>query len=158
MWLRNRYLWDETVALEGRAGYYDRVGALKDMVQNHLLQLFCLVAMDPPVTAGERDLCDRKVDVRAIRPMPHLPFEEAGDPTPNVLRFGLDPETIGLELTGRGPGHTFRLSPMTLHVRLDPPALPVYESLLLDILNRNPAGLRIDTNVATRPPVATVIS
>src|SRR5262245_45940608 len=43
-------VWDETLALEGRAGYYDHVGALKDMVQNHLLQLLCLVAMEPPIT------------------------------------------------------------------------------------------------------------
>src|SRR5262249_52245311 len=47
-------VWDESLALEGRAGYYDGVGALKDMVQNHLLQLFCLVAMEPPVGLGER--------------------------------------------------------------------------------------------------------
>ena len=60
--------WDETVALEGRASYYDRAGALRDMVQNHLLQLVCLVGMEPPVTFGERDLRDRKVDVlRAVR-------------------------------------------------------------------------------------------
>ncbi len=66
-------VWDESLALEGRAGYYDHVGALKDMVQNHLLQLLCLVAMEPPISLGERDLRDRKVDVlRSIRP-----FEEA---------------------------------------------------------------------------------
>ena len=46
---------DETLALEGRAGYYDGVGALKDMLQNHLLQLLCLVAMEPPISVGERD-------------------------------------------------------------------------------------------------------
>jgi glucose-6-phosphate 1-dehydrogenase len=62
-------VWDETLALEGRAVYYDTVGALKDMLQNHLLQLLCLVAMEPPITLGERDLRDRKVDVlRSIRP------------------------------------------------------------------------------------------
>ncbi|WP_405779069.1 glucose-6-phosphate dehydrogenase [Streptomyces sp. NBC_01378] len=61
-------VWDETLALEGRAGYYDTVGALKDMVQNHLLQLLCLVAMEPPITLGERDLRNRKVDVlRSVR-------------------------------------------------------------------------------------------
>src|SRR5262249_32303844 len=60
----------ETVALEGRAAYYDGVGALKDMVQNHLLQVLCLVAMEPPVSSGERDLRDRKVDVlRSVRPL-----------------------------------------------------------------------------------------
>jgi glucose-6-phosphate 1-dehydrogenase len=62
-------VWDETLALEGRAGYYDSVGALKDMVQNHLLQLLCLVAMEPPISLEERDLRDRKVDVlRSVRP------------------------------------------------------------------------------------------
>ena len=38
----------ESVGLEGRAGYYDRTGAVRDMVQNHLLQLLCLTAMEPP--------------------------------------------------------------------------------------------------------------
>jgi glucose-6-phosphate 1-dehydrogenase len=62
-------IWEESLALEGRAGYYDHVGALKDMLQNHLLQLLCLVAMEPPIGLGERDLRDRKVDVlRSVRP------------------------------------------------------------------------------------------
>ena len=61
-------IWDETLTLEGRAIYYDRVGALKDMVQNHLLQLLCVVAMEPPRSMGERDFRDRKIDVlRAVR-------------------------------------------------------------------------------------------
>ena len=61
-------VWDETLALEGRASYYDRAGALRDMVQNHLLQLLCLVAMEPPLSLTARDLRDRKVDVlRAVR-------------------------------------------------------------------------------------------
>src|SRR5215471_10913871 len=63
-------VWDESLALEGRAGYYDGVGALKDMLQNHLLQLLCLVAMEPPISLGERDLRDRKLDVlRSVRPL-----------------------------------------------------------------------------------------
>jgi len=62
-------VWDESLALEGRAGYYDGVGALKDMLQNHLLQLLCLVAMEPPISLSERDLRDRKLDVlRSVRP------------------------------------------------------------------------------------------
>jgi len=65
---RVEIIWDESLTLEGRASYYDQAGALKDMVQNHLLQLLCLVAMEAPLTLGERDLRDRKVDVlRAIR-------------------------------------------------------------------------------------------
>jgi glucose-6-phosphate 1-dehydrogenase len=62
-------VWEESLALEGRAGYYDGVGALKDMVQNHLLQVLCLLAMEPPISLNERDLRDHKVDVlRSIRP------------------------------------------------------------------------------------------
>jgi glucose-6-phosphate 1-dehydrogenase len=63
-------LWEEDLALEGRANYYDRTGALKDVIQNHLLQVLCLVAMEPPNSVGERDLRDRKLDVlRAVRPL-----------------------------------------------------------------------------------------
>lgn len=65
---RVEIVWEETLALEGRAGYYDEAGALKDMVQNHLLQLLCLVGMEPPVTLDEHDLRDRKAAVlRAVR-------------------------------------------------------------------------------------------
>jgi glucose-6-phosphate 1-dehydrogenase len=53
--------WDERVALEGRAGYYDRAGALRDMIQNHLLQLASLVGMEAPATMNARDFRDRKV-------------------------------------------------------------------------------------------------
>jgi glucose-6-phosphate 1-dehydrogenase len=62
-------VWDETLALEGRAGYYDGTGAAKDMLQNHLLQLMCLVAMEPPDSLEHSCVADRKVEVlRAARP------------------------------------------------------------------------------------------
>ena len=65
---RVEIVWDESLTLEGRASYYDRAGALKDMIQNHLLQLLCLVGMEPPLTLDERTLRDRKIDVlRAVR-------------------------------------------------------------------------------------------
>ncbi|MFG3204165.1 glucose-6-phosphate dehydrogenase [Streptomyces sp. NPDC048192] len=213
-------VWDETLALEGRAGYYDTVGALKDMVQNHLLQLLCLVAMEPPLTLGERDLRDRKVDVlRSVRPLteddvvrrtrrarylpgriggldipayadeegvdprrrtetfaeveleldswrwagttfrlrsgkaleadrkevavrfrsvPHLPFGHTGETLPNVLRFGLEPEDLTLRLTGIGSqAHEF--TPLSLTARMEPPGLPAYGRLLLDVLTGDPA-------------------
>ena len=61
-------IWDETLTLEGRAAYYDAAGALKDMVQNHLLQLLCLIGMEPPSTLAEPDFRNRKVDLlRAVR-------------------------------------------------------------------------------------------
>ncbi|WP_328441805.1 glucose-6-phosphate dehydrogenase [Streptomyces sp. NBC_00444] len=213
-------VWDETLTLEGRAGYYDHVGALKDMLQNHLLQLLCLVAMEPPITLGERDLRDRKVDVlRSVRPLteqdvvhrtrrarylpgtigerdipayvdekgvspqrrtetfaeveleldswrwagttfrlrsgkalgadrkevavrfravPHLPFGHSGEALPNVLRFGLEPEGLTLDLTGIG-AHADELTPLSLTADMEPPGLPAYGRLLLDVLRGDPA-------------------
>jgi glucose-6-phosphate 1-dehydrogenase len=213
-------VWDESLALEGRAGYYDGVGALKDMLQNHLLQLLCLVAMEPPLSLNERDLRDRKVDVlRSIRPfseqdiisrtrrgrytagksgdnflpsyvdeegvdparrtetfaemelqlnnwrwpgtifrlrtgkalgrdrkevavhfrpVPHLPFLRDFELQPNVLRFGLEPENVALELTGAG-SRARALSPLILEAQLEPAKLPAYGRLLHDALYRNAA-------------------
>jgi glucose-6-phosphate 1-dehydrogenase len=205
-------VWDESLALEGRAGYYDQVGALKDMVQNHLLQLLCLVAMEPPISLQERDLRDRKVDVlRSVRPLddhdvatrtrraryrgyadedgvtpehntetfaevvleldswrwsgtrfrlrtgkamgqdrmeivvhfravPHHPFEQA--PVPNRLHFGLEPEGLSLELTGTGGEAALNLVPLTLSAEMQPPELPAYGRILLDVL-RGDATLSI---------------
>lgn len=60
----------ETVGLESRAGYYDGSGALRDMVQNHMLQLLALVAMEPPTSYGATAVRDEKVKVlRALRPL-----------------------------------------------------------------------------------------
>jgi glucose-6-phosphate 1-dehydrogenase len=69
---RVEVVWDETLALEGRAGYYDRAGALVDMIQNHLLQVMSLVAMDAPPTLDEAPLRDAKAEVlrRVRRPDP----------------------------------------------------------------------------------------
>lgn len=53
----------ETVGLEGRAGYYETSGALRDMVQNHLMQLFCLTAMEPPNSLNADSIRNEKVKV-----------------------------------------------------------------------------------------------
>ncbi len=53
----------EDLGLEGRAGYYDRSGALRDMVQNHLLQLLCLTAMEAPVSLDGDDVRTEKIKV-----------------------------------------------------------------------------------------------
>ncbi|MGW5524167.1 glucose-6-phosphate dehydrogenase [Gordonia sp. NPDC003950] len=50
--------YDESIGLEGRADFYEKEGALRDMVQSHLLQLLAAVAMDPPASLAERDLRD----------------------------------------------------------------------------------------------------
>jgi glucose-6-phosphate 1-dehydrogenase len=60
----------ETVGLEGRAGFYDETGALRDMVQNHMLQLLALIAMEPPAAFDATTVRDEKVKVlRALRPL-----------------------------------------------------------------------------------------
>jgi glucose-6-phosphate 1-dehydrogenase len=60
----------ETLGVEGRAGYYDKSGALRDMVQNHLLQLLCLVGMEPPTDLRADSIRDEKVKiVRSLRRM-----------------------------------------------------------------------------------------
>ncbi len=63
----------ETVGVEGRGGYYDKSGALRDMLQNHMLQLLCLLAMEPPVSLDADAVRDEKLKVlRALRPIqPH---------------------------------------------------------------------------------------
>jgi glucose-6-phosphate 1-dehydrogenase len=60
----------ETVGVEGRGGYYERAGAMRDMVQNHLMQLLTLTAMEPPIGYRADAVRDEKVKVlRAIRPI-----------------------------------------------------------------------------------------
>ncbi|MBI3830511.1 MAG: glucose-6-phosphate dehydrogenase [Planctomycetes bacterium] len=61
----------ETLGMEGRRGaYYDGAGAIRDMVQNHMLQLLCLTAMEPPSTLDGTSIRDEKVKVlRALEPM-----------------------------------------------------------------------------------------
>jgi len=65
----------EDLGVESRAGYYDRVGALRDMVQNHLTQLLCLTAMEIPATLDADSIRDEKLKV--LRSIPKLSFEDA---------------------------------------------------------------------------------
>jgi len=73
----------ETVGVERRAGYYDQTGALRDMVQNHLMQLLTLVAMEPPIAFSAESVRDRKMDaLLAIQPL-----VRSGSPaSPDVVR------------------------------------------------------------------------
>ncbi len=58
----------EQLGVEGRGGYYDDAGALRDMVQNHILQLLCLIGMEPPTNFAADEIRNRKADVlRAVR-------------------------------------------------------------------------------------------
>jgi glucose-6-phosphate 1-dehydrogenase len=61
----------ETVGVEGRGGYYESSGALRDMIQNHILQLLCMIAMEAPVSFDANEIRNKKVDVlNAIRRIP----------------------------------------------------------------------------------------
>ncbi len=61
----------EELGIGHRGGYYDKAGALRDMIQNHLMQLLCLVAMEPMVSFGADEIRNKKADVlHAVRPIP----------------------------------------------------------------------------------------
>jgi glucose-6-phosphate 1-dehydrogenase len=61
----------EQLGVGHRGPYYENAGALRDMVQNHLLQILCMVAMEPPVSFNADEIRNKKVDVlRSIRPIP----------------------------------------------------------------------------------------
>ncbi len=61
----------EDVGVEHRGHYYEKAGALRDMIQNHLLQILCLVAMEAPISLNDNEVRNKKVDVlHAVRPIP----------------------------------------------------------------------------------------
>ncbi|RKH53696.1 glucose-6-phosphate dehydrogenase [Corallococcus sp. AB049A] len=70
----------EAIGVEGRGGFYDETGVIRDMVQNHLLQVLALCAMEPPVSFAAEDIRDEKNKVfRALRPV------EGGDVPQHVV-------------------------------------------------------------------------
>lgn len=67
----------EQLGIGHRGGYYDNAGALRDMIQNHLMQLLCLVAMEPMVSFQADEIRNKKVDVlHAVRPIPRDKVDE----------------------------------------------------------------------------------
>jgi glucose-6-phosphate 1-dehydrogenase len=84
----------ETIGLEGRGDYYDKSGALRDMVQNHMLQLLALVAMEPPTDFNATAVRDEKVKVlRALRPITAADAE-TNTVTGQYGRGAIDGETV----------------------------------------------------------------
>src|SRR6478735_127126 len=79
----------ESLGVGTRGGYYDNSGALRDMVQNHLLQLLCLVAMEPPTHVDRETVRDEKLKVlQALKPMTPQDVERctvAGQYTPGLI-------------------------------------------------------------------------
>ena len=75
---RVEIVYDEDLALEGRAGYYDKAGALRDMLQSHLLQVLALFAMESIATLDARELQDQKAQVlRATRVWGNSPTDSS---------------------------------------------------------------------------------
>ena len=67
----------ETLGLEDRGSYYDQTGAIKDMLQNHLLQILCLVSMEPPTSINSESIRDEKLKVlRSLRPLKEEAIKE----------------------------------------------------------------------------------
>jgi len=98
-------IYDETLGLEGRARYYDKAGALVDMIQSHLLQVLAVLAMEPPSTMGAQDIRDAKGAVlRATRVWNDSPVESSrrarytagtveGEKVPSYVKEpGVDPD------------------------------------------------------------------
>jgi glucose-6-phosphate 1-dehydrogenase len=84
----------ETIGVEGRGDYYDQAGALRDMVQNHMLQLVALVAMEPPTNFDATAVRDEKVKVlRALRPIAAADVE-ANTVTGQYTRGAVDGEAV----------------------------------------------------------------
>jgi len=88
----------ETVGVGGRGEYYDRAGAMRDMVQNHLMQLLCLIAMEPPSRFGADSVRDEKLKViRALEPVESQHIVrgqyEAGDVGPSYREDVGDPKS-----------------------------------------------------------------
>jgi glucose-6-phosphate 1-dehydrogenase len=84
----------ETIGLEGRGDYYDQAGALRDMVQNHMLQLLALVVMEPPTNFDATAVRDEKVKVlRALRPITASDIE-ALTVTGQYTRGAIDGEAV----------------------------------------------------------------
>ena len=88
----------ETVGVDGRGEYYDRSGAMRDMVQNHLMQLLCLTAMEPPAKFDPDAVRDEKLKV--IRALNTVPLDDVvrgqyrGDDTkPGYLEHAGDPDS-----------------------------------------------------------------
>lgn len=81
----------ETVGVEERGEYYDKTGALRDMVQNHMLQLLSLVAMEPPTRPDSESIRDAKVNV--LRSLKR--WERPADVATNVVRGQYGPGRLG---------------------------------------------------------------
>jgi glucose-6-phosphate 1-dehydrogenase len=88
----------ETVGVGGRGGYYDKSGAMRDMIQNHLMQLLCLTAMEPPARFSPDAVRDEKLKIiRALEPVPQEDIVrgqyKADEDQPSYLEHAENPDS-----------------------------------------------------------------
>ncbi len=130
----------EPLGVEGRAGYYDKSGALRDMVQNHLLQLLCLTAMEPPAGLDADSIRDEKVKVlKSLSPL-----------TPEMVR-----ERVVRAQYGAGAINGKRVAAYRDEQNVNPESVTdTYVALQLNIDNWRWAGVPFFVRVGKRLPKA----
>lgn len=128
----------EPLGVEGRAGYYEKAGALRDMVQNHLLQLLCLTAMEPPAGLDADAVRDEKVKVlKSLRPI-------TGD---NVRKY------VVRSQYGAGAINGKRVAAYRDEKNVDPESVTeTYVALQINIDNWRWAGVPFFVRVGKRLP------
>jgi glucose-6-phosphate 1-dehydrogenase len=130
----------EPLGVEGRAGYYDKSGALRDMVQNHLLQLLCLTAMEPPAGLDADSIRDEKVKVlKSLSPL-----------TPEMVR-----SRVVRAQYGAGAINGKRVAAYRDEQNVNPESVTdTYVALQLNIDNWRWAGVPFFVRVGKRLPKA----
>jgi glucose-6-phosphate 1-dehydrogenase len=128
----------ETLGVEGRAGYYDTAGALRDMVQNHILQLLCLVAMEPPPSLHADAVRDEKLKV--LQALAHMTPESVRE---NVVRGQY---RAGASSGGPVPGYLDELGDPDSHTE-------TFVALRAEIANWRWAGVPFYIRTGKRLPV-----
>src|SRR5205809_870733 len=135
----------ETIGVETRGAYYEEAGALRDMVQNHLLQLLCLIAMEPSVPfylRAAKRLAKRASEIAIhFRRTPHMIFRRQPDGVePNMLLIRIQPdEGLSLTLAAKVPGPDLKLGIVKLDFEyrevFGGQSPEAYERLLLDVIH-----------------------
>jgi glucose-6-phosphate 1-dehydrogenase len=147
----------EDIGIEGRASYYEGAGALRDLVQNHMMQLLALLTMEPPSAFEANRLRNEKLKVLEsivpptveevteivvrLKPIPHLAFQTAGSVgvQPNEIVLKVQPdEGVSISIGAKIPGPSMRIRPVNMEfnygtsfVSESPEA---YERLILDAM------------------------
>src|SRR5947209_6212620 len=135
----------EDIGIGGRAGYYEGAGALRDLVQNHMMQLLALLTMEPPASFDADRVRDEKLKVLEIvvtlKPVPHLAFKSIGSVgvQPNQIILTVQPdEGVSVSLGAKIPGAQMRIRPVNMEFRYGTSFLSespeAYERLILDAM------------------------